>query len=282
MKRFLCMLLVAMVFLAMPVITYADAIMGNTFATQNWDRVILLDERNYGRKFSVNSPLGYVMPKEQPGSEKGVPASGSVHKAGKENLTFHNGDIITIESVYPHNGEYWGGMPDSHQFLFPGWVRMDELLLLYEQQDFEEQNKDKFYPYTGGYDAISSAQLLVEWQWPGSDREKRIITNEDTIFHCADIPYAYRDPDGREWGKLAYTGGWVCLSDPQNSEIPAFHPAPPPAKWSPDSIDWTQTKKPVDMPLLIISLASILVVGTGALLKIFGKPNKKDGGTTHV
>ena len=33
---------------------------------------------------------------------------------------------------------------------------------------------------------------------------------------------------------------WVCLTDPENSDIPAFNPAPRPIRWQPDGIlDWS-------------------------------------------
>ena len=33
--------------------------------------------------------------------------------------------------------------------------------------------------------------------------------------------------------------GWVFINDPENSDIPAFYPAPTPVKWSPDSLpEW--------------------------------------------
>jgi len=90
--------------------------------------------------------------------------------------------------------------------------------------------------YTGSYDAVLSANKLILWEWPGSDREKRIIENNETISKLANVVYAYKDKDGREWGKTSYMEGWICLSDPENSKIPAFYLGSEPIHWLPNDM----------------------------------------------
>lgn len=237
-KRFLAVLIL-MVILMHSITVCADVVMGNDFLHNHENKTEMLD-----RRFYVNSPSGYIIPKEEPGSEKGVSTEMSYIQMPEDVFTFNNGEIIYIEQIYLCNGEYWGIMPVSHAYQPPGWFPMDELLMLYECQDFNEENKDAFYTYNGGYDKVVKAERLVLWQWPGCDREKRVIDAE--WFDPASISalQAYKDKDGREWGYVLinYIEAWICLSDPENSKIPAFHPAPKPVKWSPDKvIEWTHT-----------------------------------------
>jgi len=300
--------------LASPIVVRADIISGNDFLYElkkNGEKVEELGTWYYGKRFSVNSPSGYVIPKEKPGSEKGVTPSGYYpHYSDKDKpykishkkeFVFINGETIIITHTYLHNGEYWGVMPPTHSYQPPGWVLMDDLLMIYDQQDFEEENTDKFYTYTGSYDAVLSAKRLVVWQWPGSDKEKRIIDEKDTIIECANVLnkyvnvlYAYKDNEGREWSNTAIMDGWICLSDPQNSSIPAFHPALQSAKWSSDGIyDWSSNDvtiwPPVDVIkllsfdttvysfdklLLIIAIIAVLVADAVVLIKVFRKLDK--------
>ncbi|MDR2854536.1 MAG: hypothetical protein LBV40_00015 [Methanomicrobiales archaeon] len=228
--------------LIVPLATHADVVFGNEFFYENRDRTESIRENSYGERFIVNSPSGYVIPKEEPGSKKGVPTGFGYRGSGDEEalepegpvFVFQNGETVRIEAIFLHNGEYWGVMSPSHVYQPPGWVPMDELLMIYDPSDFELENKDTFYPYTGSYDAVLSANKLVLWEWPGSDREKRVIENKDTISNCADVLYAYKDEEGREWGKTTYMGGWICLSDPENNKIPVFYPASEPTKWLPE------------------------------------------------
>ena len=233
---------------------------------------------------------------------------------------FKNGEIITITHTYLHNGKYWGVMSFSHTYQPPGWIPMDELLVAYDFRAFEALNNDVFYTYTGSSDAILSSDRLVLWQWPGSDGEKRII--DDEYFKIKDIAIhrAYMDEDGREWGyasidlEYVYSDGigeeilgdayydrqtetsylveWICLSDPGNSNIPSFNPAPKPANWSPDGIydetadvivwppadnpEWSPSE-PSDgnfnMPPLIVPVI-VVVVGVAFVIWMFRKKPK--------
>ncbi|MCL1866476.1 MAG: hypothetical protein FWF82_03610 [Oscillospiraceae bacterium] len=134
---------------------------------------------------------------------------------------------------------------------------MSDLSEPYQQEDWEKENKAYFYPYTGSYEAILSADKLVEWQWPGSDRERIIIDFEEIVNTYKDdfrkpsdfILCAYTDGDGREWVKLYWNFGWVCVSDPENREIPMFNPAPPSQMWSVDNVYDHSTEPTVYPPV---------------------------------
>lgn len=292
MRTHFIIIIIVTYLLASPLSVYADIVIGNEFLYQNEDKAEEVGERYYGKRFIINSPSGYVIPKEEPGSEQGISTSAYSYKGmspgGREDKTytysgdvfvFMNGEIIYITHTFLHNGSYWGVMSPSHTYQPPGWIPMDELLVQYDHQDFEAENKDNFYTYTGSYDAVISAKKLVEWEWPGSDKEKRIVG--DYIKEYADVLYAYKDNEGREWGKTKFSERWICLSDPENSKIPAFYPAPQPVKWSPDGIyDWSVgTSDIMFNMLLIVALISVLIICVTVLRKLFWKPNnRKTGG----
>ena len=302
-KRFLIVFIVIFM-LASPLAVRADIIRGNDFLNKNKDKAVIVGDRYYGKRFVINSPAGYVIPKEEPGSEQGVSTAYSYKGTnpgghGDKPYTFEgnyfifkNGEIIIITYTYLYQGKYWGVMSTSHSYQPPGWIPMDELLVIYDQQDFETLNKNSFYTYTGSYDAVLNAKKVVEWEWPGSDTEKRIV--EDYIAERANVLYAYKDKDGREWGKTEYSESWICLSDPENRKIPSFNPALQPAAWSPDGInEWSNNVAiypPADVisliisgnytvKLLIISLVIALVAGTVVLIFIFKKRKKNRRGS---
>ena len=311
-RRFLIFSTIACL-LASPIAVYADVVIGNDFLYKNENKAEQIGERHYGKEFVINSPSGYVIPKEEPGSEQGVSTAYSykgTSPGGRDDkpytfegdfFIFKNGEIITITHTYLHKGKYWGVMSYSHTYQPPGWIPIDELLVTYDRQDFETLNKDYFYTYTGGYEAVLNAKKLVEWEWPGSDKEKRIV--ESYIAERANVLYAYKDRDGREWGKAKYSERWICLRDPENNKIPSFYPALQPTRWSPDGIyDWsaeTAIYPPADvvsadntiyppadvvslvisgninMTLLIISLFVVLLAGVVVLIFILGKRNNR-------
>ncbi|MDR2712259.1 MAG: hypothetical protein LBB91_03990 [Clostridiales bacterium] len=211
-------------------------IYGNQFYGENEDKL-----EELGRRFYVNSPTGFIAGAAEPGSSEQI----STEEIPVYMCTFRNGDIISIRSTYCHNGKYWGVTYFSHIYQPVGWYPMDQLLMIYESQDFEKENINAFQNYTGSLEAIYSAQRVVLWQWPGSDREKRVFEMERYKKNNLSASYAYQDYEGRLW-VLLLDMGWVCLSDPENSNIPAFNPAPKPIKWSPKGRNkWESNPKPV-------------------------------------
>jgi len=292
-KRIFAVFFAAFLLFVSPLLVYADAVMGNEFQYKNRDKTEPLGDFGFGKVFVVNSPAGYIIPRKEPGSVEGISTNSGypsgwgnsqedLERAKRDYFIFLNGEIIRVVAIYLHTGDYWGIMSPGHIYQPPGWVLMDDLLMIYQQDDFERENEDDFYAYTGSYDAVLSAKMLVQWEWPGSDREKRIVDIEDSfrsIHSYADVHYAYMDQDGREWGKSVYSNKWICLTDPENRRIPAFYPAPDPVNWSHgNNSDWSSAAtiyppvEPLELPsehmpgipsnmsFLIIILLSVFVV----------------------
>jgi len=307
---------IVMLLLVTPVTTHADMIMGNEFHDENQDDTISID---WSRRFTANSPNGYVIPVKEPGSKKSISTKHSYPSGWSEYnedeqpkynvFAFENGKVFHLEAAYLHDGEYWGVMSPSHVYQPTGWVRMSDVLMEYNKYDFERQNQDSFYEYTNEiYEEFISADRIVVWQWPGSDREKYIYDRYNYKSDFSEVHYAYKDEDGREWGYFGEFVNWVCLSDIANkSNIPSFNPAPQSIAWNPDGVyDWGNgevtvhsPKKPKlppkspkiesitdianSIPYLVNNIPFLLVAGAAFAIVVYGvrqskanKSNKSD------
>ena len=224
-----------------------------------------------GRSFYANGEDGYAALKREPGSKT-------------ETAVIENGDTIHIMFTYEHKGELWGvaeiSSLDTPYREWPnGWVSMNQLLLVYDYISFEEEHKDEIYDYAGGDETLKKAKELIIWTWPGSgDMYSAQGPGTPAYSGPIEISSAYKDSERREWGFLSYWYGhrnaWVCLSDPENSEIPAFNPAPEPELW-PQADNLPAPNKGLSTPLLIVILVAVLIIGTVILVRVFWKPKKE-------
>lgn len=250
---------------AFPLIARADVISepDNTFFRRNRNRCTPLE-----RSFCANGKNGSVSLKEAPGSKK-------------ETGVVANGESIYILTTYNDKGKVWG----FSEYPQDGWVPMDELLLIYDYISFAEEHGNEFYTYTGNLDALPEEPSdIVLWKWPGSGKNTRI--DEPT-----DVPASlvksntYKDEQGREWIFMSsyYYEGWICISDPTNTNIPAFNPAPEPMKWGPEgtqqtaagweSHDIQPAPAKFSLPVSVIIITAVLVICTAILIGIFWKKN---------
>ena len=265
-KRFIVFIL--LLFLAIPaLIVSADVIYEprNDFYQQNRDKCVYL-----GRSFYANGDGGSVSVKNEPGD-------------GRELESVKNGEVLEIEYSCLYESEYWGLVYES------GWVKMDQLLVIYDYISFDEEHQGEFYQYNGDYAEIKKAGAALAWHWPGSGEP--IWTIQDIDTESFYVSHAYKDKDGREWGFVTYFYGsrniWVCISDPMNRNIPAFNPAPEPVFWKSDTthkeIEESDKSKTSSYELngsdnftlwIIIGSVAALVIVTAVLIMIFWRPNK--------
>jgi len=165
-KRVLVFFTIIILF-AMPFTARADVVMGNEFLRKHEKETEIIDRQ----RFYANGPNGIISLKEAPGSKKEI-------------TTYPNGTELLIARIYNHNGQYWGITPVGHGYWNTGWIPMDQLLVLYTREDFEAEHMNEFYTYTGSYNASLTAEKLVVWEWPGSDRAKCIIDYDSFISGC--------------------------------------------------------------------------------------------------
>ena len=264
--------LIAVCFLLMPIFTaYADLLIEpeNDFYAQHRNQIIYL-----GRSFLANGANGFTTVKKEPGSKNEI-------------AKLHNGEVTYVQYSCLFNGEFWGilthvGTSSNGK---TGWVRLDEMLVLYDYVAFEEDHFNEIYYYNGDYNEIQENRSAIAWPWPGADAP--LWTFEDLDMNSFRASYAYKDNEGREWGFVTYLFGsrnvWFCLSDPLNRDMPVFNPAPEPSVWESETVHIdirqqidTQEKESL-MLLIIIVLIVALVIGTAVLIKVFLKKDKTAG-----
>ena len=243
--------------LVTPLIVYADAIAepDNSFFQKNRDKIIYL-----GRSFVANGENGSVPVKNEPG-------------AGRSAMSIQNGDVVFIEFTCLFDGDFWG----FASYTSPsGWVRMDQVLIIYDYVAFEEEYMGEFYPYEGDFGEIEKTKSAVAWAWPGSGRPLWTITDIEMDYFS--VTHAWMDPDGREWGFLLYMLGsrniWVCLSDPLNNDLPVFKPEPEPAVWIPDTVHQEIEPAGNRTILIIVILVAAIAATTMILIRVLWKQGK--------
>ncbi|MCL1810353.1 MAG: hypothetical protein FWG42_11415 [Clostridiales bacterium] len=257
-------ILTTILFLLMPAcIACADVVFKpeNDFFNKHISQVVYLS-----RSFCANGADGSVPIVQEPGSKRTV-------------AKLQNGDEVFIAYSCLYNGEYWG-----FSFDCDGWVRMNQLLVLYDYVAFAEDHPGEFYQYKGNYEEVNKAGEAVVWPWPGADAPLWTVSDFDPANFSVSL--AYLDEQGREWGFVTYLYGrrniWVCLSDPQNGSLPVLNPAQDPVPWVPETAH-EEIEKSASQPFaLIVVLVAALAIGTAALIKVFWKPSKNEpGGENH-
>ena len=229
----------------------------NEFYKQHSSKIIYL-----GRKFTANGKDGFASVKEAPGS------SGETGR-------LQNGEETYLQYSCLYDGDYWG-----YSLELLGWIKTDQLLVLYDYIAFEEEHFDELYLYNGDYGAIKETRSAIAWPWPGADAP--LWTLEDINAEHFSVAYAYTDEQGREWGFVTYFTGnnniWICLSEPLNRDLPVFNPEPEPTMWVTETIHTDINASGDSMLWLIVVLVAVLVVGTAVLIRVFWKPNKTEQG----
>ena len=278
---------VAALVLALPITVSADVIPepSNSFYTRNSSNCVPLQ-----RSFYANGADGCVSLRAEPGSASEV-------------AVFENGSELFIMFTYNKRGVIWG-VTEVFETRQSGWIPMDDLLLVYDYISFEEDYHDELYVFSGTYEVLAAITDLIFWTWPGSGEIDRILearwrnSPEHEIAFLEGEKPAYKDAEGREWVFIPYlfgrTNAWICLDDPLNMDIPAFHPAPEPVfrqsgdvqrdlsgglsgEAHPVQPQWQPGKEHLEqpgglaLPLMAIILVVALAVATAVLIWLFWK-----------
>ncbi len=259
------MLLVIICFaLALPV--YADVIIEPDDSFYSKHRGEMVEER---RDYYVNGENGWLAVAEKPGSKQTV-------------WTVQNGEFLHIMYVYADGWDLWGIVErrtaDGENWE-SGWVPMEKLSLKYDHISFRDEYGDLFTSYTGDYATVKAADKLVLWTWPGSGEiaaEWNVPANMEWNNNILDVQDVYTDTDGREWGNLIYWSGirgtWLCLDDPSNTAIPAFHPAPAVRLNPAATPDENAQTGDGGFPWLAVGLVAGVMLLTVILIRVFWKP----------
>ena len=261
-------ILAASITMLFPLTAAADVIFEprDSFYERNYDSMEYLN-----RRFYANGVNGFISLKSEPGSNTEVTA-------------FENGTIVFISHTYNHRGSDWGVITFDYGASRngTGWVPMDQLELVYDNDEFTKDFGNDFYNFDGDISALLEVEELIFWTWPGSGEIAMTDSNmqdrsQDPALSWLQAHRAYRDADGREWLIIPYyyasRATWVCLSDPGNRDIPAFNQPQSPQLRPPVDPSTVQTGG-IPTPIIAAILVAVLAVGTIVLIKLLWKPKK--------
>ena len=233
MKRIWTMLaLTAALTLALASVSLADVIWApaDDFLEEH------LDECDYeNRSYYANSPAGMVCLYEEPLSRAAVEAAPDGWVSGKTLGQIRNGHALFVQFTLDYAGQRWGVVEyttgESGDLAVcldgdeggTGWVRLEELLLIYDARSFAEEHGGAFAPYDGSFDDLTVGQALRLYTYPGSGALCGQI--EGDASYPVSFDSLWTDEAGLMWGHIAYHMGirdcWVCLSDPEAEDLPA-------------------------------------------------------------
>lgn len=169
-----------------------------------------------GRSYYANGQAGFVMVFETPEAGKYVEPH------------LENGTELYVSFTMEHGGTSWGvvELEDGRT----GWVAMEALALIYDNQSFMEEHEAEFRPYDGSFEALctSEDQPVVIWSYPQSGKINCEFEQLNQNYSPLQPEVLWTDSEGRVWGRIGYymaARGWACLSDPGNTEIPAVEQA---------------------------------------------------------
>lgn len=232
------------------------------------------------RSFTANGPEGEIVLWKSPSSKKKVAA-------------FENGYEFYVDYIYTDKKEHQWGIVQTVQG--SGWLRMEELLFIYDNIAFCEQHESEFQAYNGEFDDYIVEEPVLLWTYPGSGKVNGKIFELDDLHS---IEYVYTDQEGRQWGYYAFTdtvnrkkrwgysAAWICLTDPTNDKLPISKYEITPdiiniqPSERPQQLDTTQAEHIFDKDntsiILYLGIAvAILLITTAILIRIFWKKDKK-------
>lgn len=217
------------------------------------------------RMYTANGALGYISFYKSP-----------LKSTVQENVL--NGETFSCSFLYTdESGAVWGGVNDDQNYSLRGWVRLSDCVAVPDYLSFDEAHRSEFVPYDSAYDdALREIDRVVLWKYPGSGV---VIYEADSKWFeekAADyFSQCYRDGDGRFWAYIGYCYGvrstWVCLSDPQNTDIPAdpdILPAGPELVPPADELPTVGS----GIPLLAVGLTLGVVCGTAVVIRLIFRP----------
>lgn len=221
-----------------------------------------------GRSYLTAGPNGtvtlYASPQDS-GVEKEYPNGTALHIS----YTFQAAD-----------GTQWACC-DHWDDNITGWVPMEYLELIYDEQSFYEEHIDQILPVQV---ALESAELTGKtvyfWEYPGSTDH---IAVEMSADYRPSFQESYTDENGAEWIRCGYfmgiRGKWVYLNDPTADYVTLF-PELPEETEPAATVDVTtefveEIKPPASSIKLVVTIAvAAVVISTAVLLVLLKKKNK--------
>ncbi|WP_167956099.1 hypothetical protein [Anaerosporobacter faecicola] len=233
------------------------------------------DECTYvNRSYTSNGEKGYIIVYRSPIQNKKIDA-------------LINGSTLHVSFSYDKDGEIWGVInydkkgDDTVEPAYAGgttgWVRLEELNVVYDEISFREDHTGQIQSYSGDFDTYEIKEQIYIWTYPGSGEALNKIdkTTWDNKENAPNLSECYTDEDGREWGYVGYyygMGGWICISDPENEKLPIkqhakeeeFTPVEPPK----DILKSQEQEERLEEGILIGIVAGVVIITALLLLRL--------------
>lgn len=211
-----------------------------------------------GRMFTANGSDGYVVLMKNPESSEKI-------------TTYENGTTFLVRfSFTDENDNKWGVVEVEDK---SGWIRMDTLEVIYDNISFFEDHQSEFKDYQDELDGYQVKTAVLFWTYPGSGKISAIIENLDNPIS---ISYTYSDQEGRLWGYVGYyyaSEGWICMSDPENENLPIIDVESNSAEVIEQSYKETSTNDTVITFVLFFLVAAVMIV-TAVIIHVFWRKEK--------
>ena len=134
---------------------------------------------------------------------------------GRKKGSFPADTRLQITHVYTDSqGAQWGVFLEQES----GWILMADVYLDYDSRQFREDHEEEIL--TGEEQVLAEGEKVVFWSYPCSGE------NWGTEELQQELKFSefYTDDQERLWGNVGYYMGsrdfWICLSEPENQEIP--------------------------------------------------------------
>lgn len=212
------------------------------------------------RQYTANGAKGYVALWKSPESPE-------------QTETISNGENVWCNFLYTDGaGKVWGTVFGEDFRELRGWVKLSEWVVVPDYLSFEEAYGDEFISCDPKWDGTLDAyKEIYLWDYPCSGGEPRKATSD--WFGNRDLGFekCWVDGEGRTWGFWVYAAGvrnaWVCLSDPDNPDIPADPSVlKSDVKWITPAGELPQAG--TQAPVSVIALVAGVVAATAVLIVV--------------
>ena len=133
---------------------------------------------------------------------------------GRKSGSIPGNTRLQISHIYTDSqGIEWGVYLEDEK-----WVLMADVYLVYDSRQFIDDHMEEIF--SGEEETLPAGEKAVLWSYPCSGENQGILEPEEELTFSE----FYKDRQERIWGNLGYYRGirdrWICLSDPENEEIP--------------------------------------------------------------
>ena len=139
---------------------------------------------------------------------------------GRAKETLANGQSGTVQFTWQSEDQVWGYICYAGEDQAEGWVPMDELTLIYDDQQFQEDHASELQNVEPV--KVEFTQGIL-YSYPGGPAGSVLEEAKEYQPFSEMFTLIYTDEDGLRWGYVGYYMGrrnsWICLDDPMNEHL---------------------------------------------------------------